>query len=727
MFALLSSTGFLYSLVFLVLPLALFFTVGWLVASALGIQPDKSVLAISTFGLGMLIGVDSIASLVTGAPRRSIVITVVLSVAVICARNLGFLGAPLKINNLSTQLRVALRFGPNELVAGVLTALFMAPLMKFGSGYFTRSTNDWPNYIYSVLARTEPTAFTNSFSGNLANYQLYRANGEKPGATTALYYVSEFFGRSPTLALTSVLGLILLLTAAHIVRLLRVALKIGPGEAMVAAAFGLFNPIVASRFFDAQLGHALTFCFATALVAELFCSNATSKQTVMGVHFAALLLVGPTLALAILPILFAALVVRHGLGLSLVHGSTFLAIGCILASGETPGLVRSIRAQTTNEDGFQVAFPSPSELLGLQPFRIGASAGQWLLVVWVVTLVLSGYAIMHNWRDRGEMKYGARPIAVSIVLFLIPLCYFILSRGAVSYQTHKYLSMMVIVAVPIWVGLLLRIRLTSAPKSIFFLALTPLIFFFISSDNLPRLRVGYDDFEMSDWIKDKANGLAGPINIATSDIYLDSYFPALISPVKSQSVAPTYASATYPISGYVLTKAEPKSGTFMDFVGPISHRSGNLQLSEFDLQWREGQPLAESRRHMTGDWYPFDGLLWTAERRFFITIDQSARGNTNIDLSPVLIVPPRTTSTIQVYDCKRVLLQEHRVPNHTDSAQISNMRLSLDLTQKLREGCNQHDVIEIVTPPAIRPAEYGMNDNRTLTIGFSSFIYRSAE
>lgn len=721
MYSFMSATGITSSLLFAFAAASLFLVVGMLILLFGRVPRRHTITETVALGLSALIIIDSVSSSFAKQPHRALI---ALPLVLIVIWAIKTAATKHKCSSGKFTLEKGLpSFGVSDLVGVAAGTLFIAPLSRNGSGYFTQSTNDWPNYVYSVLARSHPDIFVSSLSTNLSSYQLFRAEGEKPGATTALYYVSDFFGRNPAFSLSSLLFLTTILTAANIFRVVKAYADCGSTVSAVAALFGLLNPIVVSRLLDAQAGHALSFCFITCIAAEIFTSGQRPKIFTLSVHFSALVLVGPTLALATTPVLIACLLLQSRLTRHALLGSLFALVGPVLAIGEFRGLIRSIKAQTVNEDGFEFPFPTPTELLGLHPLRMDGSVSWWLISSWASALIITLILLTSGRNFRGVSQVTAR--VLSMMLIAGPLSYFIFTRGINSYQTHKFFTVVVIVFLPLGIGILLSQVQPNRRTFIALISTVPLVSLFIAAGVSTPLRVGNEEFELAEEISDKDLGDGRIINIATGNLYVDSYFPLLLTDQRTRSVTRTYASATFPVSGLAIT-TPGSNDAFTKFLTLGESADSGISISELDLSWSVGDSLPARLRHITGKWYPFDGMLWTDERRFFVSIENQQNGPSSLTATAVLVVPPRTTSNVRIKDCHGDLLQEHSFANHADSVEIMTKSITIEFHGAQREKCLNHDVLLLETPRPVSPFEFGLADRRKLSFGISEIVYHAS-
>ncbi|MCC2335697.1 hypothetical protein [Cellulomonas wangsupingiae] len=351
-------------------------------------------------------------------------------------------------------VRRAVAATPLDALAAAVVLAATVPLLWHGLTYWTTFSNDFPSYAASVevwaAGPQGGAAFLERHPDGFGEYQHWRAHTAKPMATALLLLASMVTGLpgAQLLAPATVVLLFLLVST-----MLAVTAVVAPGRrwpVALATAAPLLSVVPLGRVYDAQLGQAAAAALLAVVLALLAGSGPPARPWVaasaVAVVLAAAVGMNPTLVVGSSVAVAGACVYvwgrRRRASRALDLRTVVLGvIGAVVLSlpflGDYLGLGV---AEADGTGGYELPFPSPAALVGLQR-TVDDVTSPWAWTV--VVLVVAGY-VLYKRKHPGPWWAAVAAGAAAANLALLVHVY-----GLQSYSVHKYVALAVVVVVPL--------------------------------------------------------------------------------------------------------------------------------------------------------------------------------------------------------------------------------------------------------------------------------------
>lgn len=598
-----------------------------------------------------------------------------------------------------------------------IPVIAMMGVLRWGNAFWTRAINDYPNYVASVRVwqhglSEEAYRYDRPDAFGLLQYD--RATTEKPLATAALFIAESFSGVSAA----SLLGPISLVAVGGVFsNTLRTLKELCPKRSSITTvmfACLAISTIPMSRVFDAQVGQTLALLALTSFITILAGSpskrfhSRTVAPCIILIAFA--LGANFTLAIGSVGAICGAILLitsyrepsheqnpdqltprtdesrRVSLTTRLSVGtilSLFLILISVTSLLNFSGYRRAIRIQTTGLAGINVPFPSPLGIFGLQTSAFEALSDGQNLVLWIA---FGALVLTLSSRISGRKKVF---LLLSFTIVVANLLYIVRQTDITNYATHKYLTVVMVVFVPIASATLHDARISVARKQnhLSLGAWSTTMVLLVSSLTL------YDGKQVT--------------NIVSSSVLNFSELEQLDPDTVVNLVAPNAVEAAV-VSNEVPTRLVTTNGTYAVASPPLGNLmlvESSLFLAESDSVIRHVNPrylLVErnfdvsnpeepiwSTTNIKSNLYPQDSWSW---RENFHCARLSARAYQNqlwlvFDLDPNLhsryMLGLTSRSSEQIFDIK--IFHDAEVVSHVENN--SNAVISQELehsTQPLR-------------------------------------------
>jgi hypothetical protein len=377
----------------------------------------------------------------------------------------------------------------SSIIAVVASFALMLPVTRFGLTSWTLGTNDFPNYVSSVVVWLDgQEAFKSQQYGGFEEKMLERAGNEKIIATGFLAFLTKSSGLSPHQLLSVYVWIPLLLLLASLFAIHSLVSRAQKPQHLAAIIAVAGSSVPMSRLYDAQPGQVLMVAL-TSLGILLFlasnssktdCSNSQSLPYVAGVTFATALGANPTLFVGVAPTVFAFLAwllvlkIRHKRWwgeFQIWRASLFAFV--LTATPFISYFVWSFRKQTSGLAGFDIPLILPTALFGLQPNYANTFGLLPTLIFWA--LATTTILMLFKIRRIGGFSSNIWFLGVTVAL---NFSFFAVVYGSNAYTTAKYLAVILALVAPILVAKFLDLVLTgeflpaSVPAVLLTLSLT---------------------------------------------------------------------------------------------------------------------------------------------------------------------------------------------------------------------------------------------------------------
>ena len=533
---------------------------------------------------------------------------------------------------------------PADAIAVVAAFIALGPVLRLGLTYWTSFVNDFPNYVAStevwLAADGEGPTFAERHPDDFGAHQVWRAGAEKPMMTALLVAVTRITGLPVWSLLTPIMLVALIIGVSALATAVAAAMPRMARAGVLVVLVPTFSVVPMSRVFDAQLGHVVAVALAAVALVVVGCSTPSDARFARWAHAAVGGLVvtacvgaNPSLVLGTCVTLVAALAwltARRGVAMrTFAAGGLRTALAAAVLSAPLVGwYVDALRRQTDGEPGFAIPLASPLALVGLQPSLVDAGSTHEVSLQWAALLVVGagGYAAY-------RARHSGPPATGLLVLSAAANGAVIIGRvGSINYATHKWLTVVVALVVPLVLARLLDIVPPVADRAGW---LARSDWFAVGAGGLTVVSAVVcwgAAGAVRNVVTDDLLALAGDprvtardaVNVRLSSVYENSMAPLVIGAPRVVNMGLTYGEPACPEGDWLLTHADALTGWSYDDVLALG---GDLVLADIDLELGPGTvtfgtDTPWTAGHLCGRWHPTeDGGTWSDGASASVVLD----------------------------------------------------------------------------------------------------------
>jgi hypothetical protein len=619
----------------------------------------------------------------------------------------------------------------SSLIAVGASFVLMLPVTRFGLTSWTMGTNDFPAYVASAVIWLEGEELLESQQNNYFEAMQSRAKFEKPIATGFLTFLVKTSGLVPHQLLSVYVWIPLLLLLASLFAIHSLVSKVQRPQHLAAIIAVAGSSIPMSRLYDAQPGQVLMVAltsfgillFLIAYPSGTTLVNMRQLPSIAGVTFATAQGANPTLFLGAIPTTLAFLAWLVALKIRRknfwspyqIWGTSLLAFFLTV----TPFLnfyFWSFTRQAPGLAGFDIPLILPAALFGLQPSFATSLELLPNLVFWALSMTLA-LILLKSKRNR-----GFSPTEWILVLIIgINFSFLVVLYGVNSYNTGKYLTILLALIVPILVAKFLDLVFvsgflhTSVPVMLVTLSLT-----FTLGTNVKSLPAQL-------WSKlQELESPTGSINIKTGQYSPSSLIAtslpkiAQVRVVERTSAFPSTPNIKSP---FIIDRSTLDRGGFfvVEELAPGYFLAEILTPRIHDkIVFSSNSP--DSDRYLSGDWSSAEdwGIWSTGPQAIVSALLPKDKGLANLEISifAALYTPEIEFNELQIII--NGVPKERKFTAKDLSSGPVRLFLSSDEIQALG------DVLEITLEASrfISPSKYGSLDRRNLGVALQSIEFK---
>jgi hypothetical protein len=621
------------------------------------------------------------------------------------------------------------------LIALGASFVLMLPVTRFGLTSWTAGTTDFRSYVASAviwLEGAEP--FGSQQNGYFEAMQQLRAKFEKPIATGFLTFLVKTSELAPHQLLSVYVWIPLLLLLASLFSIHSLVSKVQRPQHLAAIIAVAGSSIPMSRLYDAQPGQVLmvaltsfgVLLFLIAHPSGTTLVNMRALPFIAGVTFATAQGANSTLFLGAAPTILAFLVWSLTLK---IHRKNFWSPYQIWGTSlfaffltVTPFLnfyVWSFKNQSSGLAGFDIPLILPSDLFGLQPSYATSLELLPKLVFWALSLTMILILLISK-RNR-----GFSPTEWILALTIgVNFSFFVVLYGINSYNTGKYLTILLSLIAPILIAKFLDLVIDDG----FLHTLLPVILATLSLTF--TLNTNVKSIPAKLWPKlQELKSPTGSINIIADQFSSSLIATSLPKIARVRIVERTIGSPSMPdiqspfivdrynlYRGGFFVKKELAPGYF------LVNFSAEIITPRIRDKIVVSSNSPDSDMYLSGDWSQVEdwGIWSTGPQAVFSALLPKDKGAANLEISidAFLYTPEKESNSLNIIINDGLIEREFSVKDLSSGP----IQLFLSSDEILALG----DILKINLEASrfISPSKYGSSDGRSLGVALRGIDFK---